>query len=346
MPQTSFVHTYDNIISIDNLLLAWKEFIIGKKSRKDVQEFERNLMANVVSLHQDLKNKTYKHSLYKAFRISDPKPRDIHKAQVRDRLLHHAIYRTLYPYFDKKFIHDSYSCRVNKGTHKAINQFRKYFRKVSQNNTHTCWVLKCDIRKFFANINHTTLLLILERYIQDKDIIMLLKNVIDSFHTNPIYPIGKTYGVDSIYAMADMKKGLPLGNLTSQLLINIYMNEFNQFIKRELKVKYYIRYADDFVILQNDKIYLEGILLKILGFLEKKLKLQLHPDKIFIKTLASGVDFLGWVHFPHHRVLRTTTKRRMLKSVKDNPKIETVQSYLGLLRHGDTYKLEKVINFE
>src|SRR3990167_6289553 len=163
MPQVRFIHTYDDIISIDNLLLAWKEFIIGKKSRKDVQEFERNLMANVISLHQDLKNKTYKHSLYKAFRISDPKPLDIHKAQVRDRLLHHAIYRTLYPYFDKKFIHDSYSCRINKGTHKAIERFRTFSRKVSKNNTRTCFVLKCDIRKFFANIDHQTLKSILSK---------------------------------------------------------------------------------------------------------------------------------------------------------------------------------------
>ena len=332
MPQVRFIHTYDDIISIDNLLLAWKEFIIGKKSRKDVQEFERNLMANVISLHQDLKNKTYKHSLYKAFRISDPKPRDIHKAQVRDRLLHHAIYRTLYPYFDKKFIHDSYSCRINKGTHKAIERFRTFSRKVSKNNTRTCFVLKCDIRKFFANIDHQTLKSILSKRHFDTDILQLLYTVIDSFETpNPIY------------AIAEMKKGLPLGNLTSQLLVNIYMNEFDQFVKRELKVKYYIRYADDFVILQNDKMCLEDILPKISQFLEEKLKLQLHPDKVFIKTLASGIDFLGWVHFPCHRVLRTTTKRRMFKNLQKNYSKETTASYLGMLKHGNAHKLSSGI---
>lgn len=327
-----FSHTYEYIISTENLLLAWKEFIMGKKSRIDVQEFERNLVSNVISLHNDLENRTYKHSLYKAFNITDPKPRNIHKAQVRDRLLHHAIYRTLYPFFDKTFIADSYSCRVNKGTHKAINQFRKYTHKVSKNNTKTCWVLKCDIKKFFANIDHNTLKEILTRYISDKDILQLLSEIINSFHAP-----------NNIYAMADIEKGLPLGNLTSQLLVNIYMNEFDQFMKRELKVKYYIRYADDFVVLQNNKIDLESILPKISGFLEKKLKLQLHPDKVFVKTLASGVDFLGWVHFPYHRVLRTSTKRRMLKNIKNNRKIESVQSYLGLLKHGDTYKLRKII---
>lgn len=112
---------------------------------------------------------------------------------------------------------------------------------------------------------------------------------------------------------------------------------------RELKVKYYIRYADDFVILQNDKIELENLLPKISDFLEQKFKLQLHSDKVFIKTLASGVDFLGWVHFLKHRVLRTSTKRRILKNVKNNPKPETRQSYLGMLRHGNTYKLKQKI---
>jgi RNA-directed DNA polymerase len=157
------IHTYDDIISLDNLLMAWKEFKSGKKSREDVQQFERNLMHNIIVLHNELSTKTYTHSLYEAFNISDPKPRNIHKAQVRDRLLHHAIYRKLYPFYNTKFIHDSYSCRINKGTHKAINRFRDFHRKVSKNNTRTCWVLKCDIRKFFANIDNDILKAILER---------------------------------------------------------------------------------------------------------------------------------------------------------------------------------------
>ena len=331
MSRIQLIHTYDNIISLDNLLLAWNEFIVGKKSRKDVQDFGRNLMTNIILLHQDLVNKTYKHSQYEAFRISDPKPRDIHKAKVRDRLLHHAIYRILYPFFDKTFIADSYSCRVNKGTHKAIDRFRSFAYKVSKNHTKTAWVLKCDIRKFFANIEHQTLKTILEKQIKDKDVLWLLSQVIDSFSSN------------SIYAISEMKKGLPLGNLTSQLLVNIYMNEFDQFIKRGLRVKYYIRYADDFVVLSHDKKYLQNTLEQMKEFLEDKLKLQMHPDKVFIKTIASGVDFLGWVHFPNHRVLRTSTKRRMLRNTKNNAKRETVQSYLGMLKHGNTRKLKNEI---
>lgn len=322
---------FEKIISIENLLLAWKEFLSGKKSKKDVQEFQLHFMDHLLSLHQDLKNKTYKHGGYYAFNISDPKPRNIHKATVRDRLLHHAVYRILYPYFDSKFIHDSYSCRINKGTHKAINRFRDFSRKVSKNNTRTCYILKCDIRKFFANIDHQILKEILKKHTQDKDILWLLGQVIDSFSSK------------HISAMAYMRKGLPLGNLTSQLLVNIYMNEFDQFVKRELKVKYYIRYADDFVLLSENKNELLLNLSYMRGYLQEKLKLEMHPDKVYIKTLASGVDFLGWVNFPHHRVLRTTTKNRMLRNLQQNPKEESRQSYLGMLQWGNTKKLKNLI---
>ena len=323
---------FEKIISIENLLLAWKEFLRGKRNKPDVQAFQLHLMDNILSLHNDLKNKTYGHGGYYAFNISDPKPRNIHKASVRDRLLHHAIYRILYPVFDTKFIHDSYSCRIGKGTHKAIDRFRSFFRKVSKNNTKTCFVLKCDIKKFFANIDHEILKKILEKHIKEKNILWLFSQVIDSFETQ-----------NSIYAIADMKKGLPLGNLTSQLLVNIYMNEFDQFMKRELKVKYYIRYADDFVILSDNKNYLKDLLPKISDFLEKELKLQLHPNKVFIKTIASGVDFLGWVHFSYHRVLRTSTKKRMFKNLNDDTNQKTFQSYLGLLKHGNTWKIREGI---
>ncbi len=319
-------HTYEDIISVENLLEAWKEFVKGKRDKRDVQEFSLHLMDNILSLHSDLKNKTYMHGGYQAFNICDPKPRNIHKAIVRDRLLHHAIYRILYPFFDKTFIADSYSCRINKGTHKAMDRFRSFTYKVGQNHTKTYWILKCDIKKFFASINHQILKEILSSYIPDKNILWLLDRVIDSFETRP--------GI-----------GLPLGNLTSQLLVNIYMNGFDQYVKRKLGVKYYIRYADDFVILAENKKQLERLLLLIRVFLFEELALALHPDKVFIKTLASGVDFLGWVHFSDHRVLRTATKRRMLKRIKDNPEPDTINSYLGLLKWGNSFKLKETIKF-
>lgn len=317
-------HTYDDIISIDNLFDAWREFLRGKQKRRDVQEFGYHLVENIKNLHSELLAGKYLHGGYEHFRINDPKPRDIHKASVRDRLVHHAIYRVLYPLFDKTFIADSYSCRLGKGTHKAVNRFRECARKVSRNDTRTCWVLKCDIRKFFASIDQRILLEILHRHIGDKRTLSLLTNIITSFCSTP--------GV--------AQKGLPLGNLTSQLLVNVYMNEFDQFVKHRLKAKYYIRYADDFVILSLDKGHLLEILPYMEVFLHERLKLRLHPNKVSTATLASGIDFLGWVHFPDHRVLRAATKRRMFRRIMDTKgKKEVVQSYLGLLSHGNAHKL-------
>lgn len=319
---------YTKIISLKNLLAAWQEFKLGKSKKLDVREFYFNLEENLFALHKDLANKIYKHGGYHAFKIADPKPRDIHKASVRDRLLHHAIYRALYSYFDKTFIHDSYSCRIGKGTHKALERFRVFANKVSKNHTCTAWVLKCDIKKFFASIDHAMLLGILEKHIQDKDILRLLKEVIGSFASRS--------NLDDV--------GLPLGNLTSQLLVNVYMNEFDQFVKHKLKAKYYIRYADDFVILSNNKKELEELLRYVEVFLQVKLKLQLHPNKVSITTISSGVDFLGWVHFTDHRVLRTATKKRMFRRLVERKGSKgenaTKQSYLGMLRHGNAYKLQ------
>lgn len=277
-------------------------------------------MDNILSLHNDLKQGVYTHSGYHAFKINDPKPRDIHKASVRDRLLHHALYRGLYSIYDKRFIHDSYSCRLNKGTHKAMLRFQKFLRSVSKNHTRTCWVLKCDIKKFFASIDHATLKGILARDIADTQILSVLENVIDSF--------SNTQGV-----------GLPLGNLTSQLLVNVYMNEFDQYAKHILKGKHYIRYADDFVFMSPDRDELLSILPQVREYLSSVLKLELHPHKVSIGTIASGVDFLGWVHFPTHRILRSATKKRMLRNLKVSRDEKRLQSYRGLLTHGNTHKL-------
>ena len=301
-----FIHKYDSIISIENILNTWRHFLRGKRNKKDVMRYQAQLADNIVVLHTVLNNRTYEHEGYSSFNISDPKPRNIHKASVRDRLLHHIIYNALCPYFDELFIYDSYSCRKNKGTHRALDRFNIFARKVSRNNTRTCYILKCDIKKFFASIHHTTLFKILERQIEDPEINWLIKKVVSSFHTT-------TEGI-----------GLPLGNLTSQLLVNVYMHEFDMYMKQEIKEKYYIRYADDFAILSDSKIYLEELLPKIDNFLNDKLKLKLHEHKVYIKTYASGVDFLGWIHFPYHRQIRTTTKRTVMKNMKGYAKQETV----------------------
>ena len=206
-----------------------------------------------------------------------------------------------------------------------MRAFKGYVAKASCNNTKTLWVLKCDIKKFFASIDQCILFEILQKRIQDADIIRLIGRVVESFSSTAL------------------GKGLPLGNLTSQLLVNIYMNEFDQFVKHKLKAKYYIRYADDFVLLSRDRTELEQRLAIIVVFLRDKLKLELHPNKVSITTIASGVDFLGWVHFPDHRVLRTTTKKRMFRVLADTPKLAQLISYQGMLTHGNTRGLSEAI---
>ena len=280
------------------------------------------MIDNILQLYNDLANQTYRHGGYKSFYITDPKLRHIHKASVRDRLVHHAIYRQLYPFFARIFITDSYSCQLGKGTHGAIARFRSFSQRASQNNTATGWVLKGDIKKFFESIDQNILLNIFSEYIADINVINLLTKIIRSFEVKS-------------------DKGLPLGNLTSQLFVNVYMNKFDQFIKHKIKAKYYIRYADDFVILSGNKEFLLQDLQLIREFLRHDLKLILHPHKIFIKTIASGIDFLGWVNFPHHSVLRTKTKRRMMDRIRKNSAPQSLASYLGLLKYGNTFKVRQ-----
>jgi retron-type reverse transcriptase len=177
--------TFDDIVARENLCLAWEEFIPGKRQKPDVQSFARNLGDEIMSLHEALITVVYQHGPYLAFALHDPKPRQIHKASVRDRLLHHAIHRQLYQVFAQHFIADSYSWQIGKGTHKAMQSFQRKFWKVSQNNTRTCWVLKCDIRKFFASIDHDRLLTFIKERVVDAQVIGLLRLIISSFETSP-----------------------------------------------------------------------------------------------------------------------------------------------------------------
>lgn len=312
---------FERIISVENLLLAWEEFVRGKRCKPDVLRFERQLFDNILQVHNDLARGTYRHGSYHAFQIADPKPRHIHKALVRDRLLHHAIHRVLYPIFDRAFISDSFSCRVEKGVHAAGQRFRTFLGQVSSNGTRTGWALKCDIKKFFASINHCRLKDILSRHISDMRVLNLLSRIIGSFEAQP-------------------GCGLPLGNLTSQLFANIYLNELDQFVKHQLRTRWYIRYADDFVVLSHDRNELMRVLSAVQSFLRTRLGLSLHPSKVSLQTIASGVDFLGWVYFPTHKTLRTTTRHRMMRRLQESPTLEAYNSYLGLLGHGNAYGLQ------
>ena len=305
---------------MENLLAAWKEFKKGKERKADVQEFSLNLEDNIFSLRDALKSGAYRHSHYISFFVRDPKLRHIHKATVRDRVLHHAIVKIIEPIFERLFIFDSYSSRKNKGMHQAITRFRKFAWKLSQNNTKTVWVLKCDIRKFFDSVDQETLIWLIRRKVEDGDSVNLIKEIIHSFKI-------------------EIGKGIPLGNVTSQLFSNIYLNELDQFVKRELRIKYYIRYADDFVILSGDINFLEVVLRQIEVFLKEELNLKFHADKISIGKWHKGIDFLGYVVFPHHILLRTKTKRRMFKRATE----KNLSSYLGVLKHCRSYKLKSLL---
>lgn len=321
------------------LFAAWEEFRKGKSSRTDVQEFEAHLEERIFGLHRELITGTYQHGPYSAFTICDPKQRPIHKATVRDRVLHHAVFAALNPVFEPTFIAHSFSCRRDKGTHRGVDALEKMLRQVSRNNTCACFALKCDIRRFFASVDHGVLLGILSRRIQDDRVMHLLENIIASFSSDDQHHFSK--------------KGIPIGNLTSQLFANVYMNECDLFVKHTLKVKKYVRYTDDFVIVADDETILRNLLLPIREFLQEKLHLDLHPHKVTVRKYSQGIDFLGSVLRLHHRVLRTVTKRRIFRKLKEKMRKysggmtteesceNSLQSYLGVLSHANAYGLSQ-----
>lgn len=279
----------------------------------------------------------YKHGSYEEFYVRDPKIRHIHKACVNDRVVHHLVSQVLEDIFDPTFYAHSYSCRKGKGTHRAVIAFTKLARKASKNNTSRLFVLKCDVKKFFANVDHLVLLKLLTKRIADEDFIWLLQQVINSFKTD------------------DESRGMPIGNLTSQLFANIYLDPLDQYIKHELRVKYYIRYADDFVIMADNPDYLERILSQVKDFLTQQLKLTLHPNKVSIRDYYLGIDFLGYVIFPKFILPRTKTKRRILRKLRERAKLikdgvalpesfdQAMNSYLGYLLHCNSHKLAQEV---
>jgi len=286
---------YEKICSLDNLALAYKKARKGKSKKYYVLEFENNLGENLLKLQKELIEQTYQPKLLKSFIIRDPKTRKIHASAFIDRIVHHAIINILEPIFEKVFINDSYASRKNKGTHKAVERFKQFIRKVSQNgrlvkknlnnNMITGYVLKADIKHYFEEVNHNILIKIIKNKIDDEKVIILINKILINFESKTL------------------SKGMPLGNLTSQFFANVYLNELDYFVKHELKAKYYIRYVDDFVILHKNKKRLEYFKIKIKEFLKEKLDLELHPEKSQILALRNGIKFLGYRIFYHYTLL-------------------------------------------
>lgn len=341
---------YWSIISPQALFRAWEIFKSDKRNKSDVVEFEMNLEQNIFDLYRDLKNETYKHGPYRGFWIHDPKLRRIHKATVRDRVLHHAVFYVLNRIFEPTFISDSYSCRIGKGTHKGVEKVADMIRAVSSNNTQPCFALKCDVKKFFDSVDHKTLIGILRKKIKDICTMNLLEEIVKSYAANgSVFTRERESKTPPFFN----KKGVPIGNLTSQIFANVYMNEFDQFVKHELKIEYYARYTDDFIIISKNKNYLKELLLKLQTFLLENLKLELHRNKIIIRKHHKGIDFLGQVIFPHHRLLRKKTQKRIVRNLKNKVDLyrrgcisesslkHSMQSYFGVLSHADTFQFQE-----
>ena len=326
---------FHEVSSVSNLFVAWNEFKKGKRKKVDVAQFELHLEENIFRLHDELCSKTYRHDPYEDFYVCDPKRRHIHKASVKDRVMHQALFRVLYSIFDKHFIHDSYSSRDNKGTHKGVIRLRDSVRKVSGNWKKKTWTLKCDVRKFFDSIDHSILRELITQKVTCEDTIWLIDSIFTSFHK-------------------EKGKGVPLGNVTSQLFANIYLDELDQYVKHTLRAKHYFRYSDDFVIVHHDKDFLENCVVLIKQFLEERLLLELHPQKVEIRKVSQGIDFLGYVILPHAVVLRTKTKRRIRRKMKEGiiayrkEKLSLkvfrsmVSSYLGVFSHS---RARKTVSF-
>lgn len=311
---------FEQICSLENIFGAWARFSDGKRSKADVMVFEYRLEDNLFSLRDSLLSGEYCHDPYKPFTIYDPKQRRIHKATVRDRVVHQAIVNVIEPLFERRFIYDSYSCRVSKGTHAAVERLRTFLRQASRNNTRTVYALKCDVRKYFASVEHRILISLLGQRITDAPTIKLLENIIGSF------------------SVAD-HRGIPLGNLTSQLFANVYLHELDRYVKTNLREEHYLRYCDDFVVLGENRKDLMAIANGLNEFLNRELSLSLHPKKLFVRTWTQGVDFLGYVLFPHATVVRMKTAKRMLKRTNEG----NVPSYLGVCSHADAFELGQVL---
>jgi retron-type reverse transcriptase len=299
---------YGQITTFENLLLASRKARKGKRFKKSAARFEEQLENELLLLQKELINKTYEPGTYKSFFIYEPKKRMINTAPYRDRVVHHALCNVIEPVFEKSFIFDSYANRKNKGTHKAIMRYQHFARKYK-------YVLKADIKKYFPSIDHEILKKVIRRKISCSDTLRLIDMIIDN--SNKQEAVCDLFPGDDLFTAVERKKGIPIGNLTSQFFANIYLNPFDHYIKETLGCKAYIRYVDDFVIFGNDKNELWQVLEKCRKFLAQ-FRLVLHPKKSEIMTTRDGVGFLGHRVFPGFRLLKKQNIKRFKRRFRKN----------------------------
>ncbi|MDO8517615.1 MAG: reverse transcriptase domain-containing protein [Nanoarchaeota archaeon] len=311
---------YDKICLINNLANAWREARKGKTKKIYVIEFEQNTKENLLKLREELLNQTYKPQPLKTFTLRDPKTRRISKSAFIDRIVHHALVRVIEPIFDKTFIYDSCANRKGKGNLFALNRFDLFKRKVTNNLKSEAFCLKADIKHYFQEVSREVLLKVIKKKLSDERVLWLIEQIIKNYQSE------KT------------DKGMPLGNLTSQFFANIYLNELDYFVKHKLRVKYYIRYVDDFVILHKSKEQLEEWKIKIDEFLKQELKLELHKEKSKIIPLSHGIDFVGFRNFYHFKLLRKRNIRKIFIKIEKYKREEISKEKMLECFHGwDAY---------
>lgn len=340
-----FDNLFPDIIEFENLLVANRFAAKGKRSGVAAASFEYALGDELITLRDELASKSYRPGGYYSFRIRDPKPRLISAAPFRDRVVHHALCQVIEPLFERTFIGDSYANHIGKGTHAALNRAQGFARRYR-------YVLQCDVRQFFASIDHEILYALITQKITDEDVRWLTKQIIDS-------GVGllcdeytmKHFPGDDLLAIT-RPRGLPIGNLTSQFWANVYLNELDQFVKRELRCKAYLRYVDDFLLLSNSKaelwVWKRAIVDKL-----ATLRLTLHERSSTVYPVKTGIPFLGFRTYPERRQLKRRNgvnfERRLHRLYNDYEngdltRMELAHRIQGWVAHangGDTWGLQK-----
>jgi retron-type reverse transcriptase len=297
---------WKHVTSFENLYCATFQVLRGKRGQCAAGDFFFHLERNLLQLQQELRTQTYRPGVYRTFWITDPKRRLISAAPFRDRVVHHALVRMMEPIFDRRFLFQSYACRMGKGTHRALRQFTDWARS-------SRYVLKMDIAKFFPSLDHAVLKERIRRTIKDPQVLWLCELIIDG--SNEQEEVVQHFPGDDLFTPVTRRHGIPIGNLTSQFFANVYLDALDHFVKEQLRVKRYLRYVDDFCCFADDKLLLTEVRAAIAAFL-LGLRLRLNEGKSRIRQVKEGVEFLGFVVFPTHLRLNQTAVRRQRRRLR------------------------------
>jgi retron-type reverse transcriptase len=347
-------HSEESVFSFRNIYRAYLDCRRSKRSSFNALKFEISSTDDLLRLEKELQSRSYHPSRSVLFAARRPKLREIFAADFRDRVVHHILVRHLTPIWEPVFIHDSYANRIDKGTHRAVKRLQAFLRKATLNGHARAYYLQLDIKDFFTSIDKEILTGLLEKKILDPDILWLTRLIIFWDCTKSYVLQGDKDILTNIPANKslfgkDNKRGLPIGNLTSQFFANVYMNELDQYVKHTLKARYYVRYVDDFVLVSQDRAELAVWKAKIEQFLAERLKLTLHPRRQKLQPISNGIDFLGYVIRPNYILIR----RRVVNNLKAKLKQfrgtqekfnAMVASYMGHFKHASSYRLVHNLN--